>query len=67
MEWNVALNGFVPFTIVVDSGASAATAGLARPWSIMAALLPCPPWGERLVEGVMREEIVEAPSPSLSP
>lgn len=36
-EWNVALNGFVPFTIVVDSGASAATAGLARPWSIMAA------------------------------
>jgi hypothetical protein len=50
-EWNVALNGFVPFTIVVDSGASAATAALARPWSIMAALLPCPPWGRGWLRG----------------
>jgi hypothetical protein len=33
-EWNVALNGFVRFTIVEDSAASAANA---RPWSIMAA------------------------------
>ena len=36
-EWNVALNGFVRFTIVEDSGASAANARLSRPWSIMAA------------------------------
>lgn len=36
-EWNVALNGFVRFTIVEDSGASATTAGHSRPWSIMAA------------------------------
>jgi hypothetical protein len=34
-EWNVALNGFVRFTIVEDSGAAAADAR--RPWSIMAA------------------------------
>jgi hypothetical protein len=36
-EWNVALNGFVRFTIVEDSGASAASARPSRPWSIMAA------------------------------
>lgn len=36
-EWNVALNGFVRFTIVEDSGASATTARQSRPWSIMAA------------------------------
>jgi len=36
-EWNVALNGFVRFTIVEDSGASAANAPQSRPWSIMAA------------------------------
>jgi hypothetical protein len=36
-EWNVALNGFVRFTIVEDSGASATAAGHSRPWSIMAA------------------------------
>jgi Putative peptidase family len=35
-EWNVALNGFVRFTIE-DSGASTSTAGHSRPWSIMAA------------------------------
>ena len=36
-EWNVALNGFVRFTIVEDSGTSAANARQSRPWSIMAA------------------------------
>src|SRR5215211_2544212 len=36
-EWNVALNGFVRFTIVEDSAVSAATARPSRPWSIMAA------------------------------
>ena len=36
-EWNVALNGFVRFTIVEDSGASVANARQSRPWSIMAA------------------------------
>jgi hypothetical protein len=36
-EWNVALNGFVRFTIVEDSGASAINAHHSRPWSIMAA------------------------------
>ena len=36
-EWNVALNGFVRFTIVEDSGVSAANASPSRPWSIMAA------------------------------
>jgi hypothetical protein len=36
-EWNVALNGFVRFTIIEDSGASAANARQSRPWSIMAA------------------------------
>jgi hypothetical protein len=36
-EWNVALNGSVRFTIVEDSGASAANARQSRPWSIMAA------------------------------
>ncbi|SEO12048.1 Matrixin [Rhodospirillales bacterium URHD0017] len=36
-EWNGALNGFVRFTIVEDSGASAANARQSRPWSIMAA------------------------------
>jgi hypothetical protein len=36
-EWNVALNGFVRFTIVEDSGAFAANARQSRPWSIMAA------------------------------
>jgi hypothetical protein len=36
-EWNVALNGFVRFTIVDDSGAFAANARQSRPWSIMAA------------------------------
>ena len=36
-EWNVALNGFVRFTIVEDSGASAINAHQPRPWSIMAA------------------------------
>jgi len=36
-EWNVALNGFVRFTIVEDSGASVAQARQSRPWSIMAA------------------------------
>jgi hypothetical protein len=35
-EWNVALNGFVRFTIVEDSGASAANARPTRPWSITA-------------------------------
>jgi hypothetical protein len=35
-EWNVALNGFVRFTIVDDSGASAINAHRPRPWSIMA-------------------------------
>jgi Putative peptidase family len=35
-EWNVALNGFVRFTIVDDSGASAPNARQLRPWSIMA-------------------------------
>lgn len=36
-EWNVALNGFVRFTIVEDFGVTAANARLSRPWSIMAA------------------------------
>jgi hypothetical protein len=36
-EWNVALNGFVRFAIVEDSGASVANARQSRPWSIMAA------------------------------
>src|ERR1044072_8555001 len=36
-EWNVALNGFVRFTIVEDSGVAAANARPSRPWSIMAA------------------------------
>jgi len=36
-EWNVALNGFVRFTIVEDSGAAAVNARPSRPWSIMAA------------------------------
>jgi hypothetical protein len=36
-EWNVALNGFVRFTIVEDTGASAVNAHPSRPWSIMAA------------------------------
>jgi len=36
-EWNVALNGFVRFAIVEDSGASATNARSPRPWSIMAA------------------------------
>ncbi len=36
-EWNVALNGFVRFTIVEDSGASVASARPSRPWSIIAA------------------------------
>jgi hypothetical protein len=36
-EWNVALNGFIRFTIVEDSGASAINAHQSRPWSIMAA------------------------------
>ena len=36
-EWNVALNGFVRFMIVEDSGPSVANAGQSRPWSIMAA------------------------------
>ena len=35
-EWNVALNGFVRFTIVEHSGASAPNARQPRPWSIMA-------------------------------
>src|SRR4029077_2599716 len=35
-EWNVALNGFVRFTIVEDSGAAAVNARPSRPWSIMA-------------------------------
>jgi Matrixin len=36
-EWNVALNGFVRFTIVEDSGTSSIHARQSRPWSIMAA------------------------------
>lgn len=36
-EWNVALNGFVRFTIVEESGVSTANARQSRPWSIMAA------------------------------
>jgi hypothetical protein len=36
-EWNVALNGFVRFMIVEDSGPSVANARQSRPWSIMAA------------------------------
>jgi hypothetical protein len=36
-EWNVALNGFVRFTIVEDSGMAAANVRPSRPWSIMAA------------------------------
>jgi len=36
-EWNVALNGFVRFTIVEDSGMAAANARPSRSWSIMAA------------------------------
>ena len=36
-EWNVALNGFVRFTIVEDSAPSAANARRSLPWSIMAA------------------------------
>jgi hypothetical protein len=36
-EWNVALNGFVRFTIVDGSAASSANARQSRPWSIMAA------------------------------
>lgn len=36
-EWNVALNGFVRFTIVEDSGAAVANTRQSRPWSIMAA------------------------------
>lgn len=36
-EWNVALNGFVRFTIVEGSGAPTANARWSRPWSIMAA------------------------------
>jgi hypothetical protein len=36
-EWNVALNGFVRFTIVEDSGVSTTNARESRPWSIMAA------------------------------
>jgi hypothetical protein len=36
-EWNVALNGFVRFTIVDSSAASSANARQSRPWSIMAA------------------------------
>ena len=36
-EWNVALNGFVRFTIVEGSGASVPNARPSRPWSIMAA------------------------------
>ena len=36
-EWNVALNGFVRFTIVEDSVTSAANARQSRPWSIMSA------------------------------
>ena len=36
-EWNVALNGFVRFTIVDDSVAPVAKARAPRPWSIMAA------------------------------
>ncbi len=36
-EWNVALNGFVRFTIVDDSSAPIANARQPRPWSIMAA------------------------------
>jgi hypothetical protein len=36
-EWNVALNGFVRFTIVDDSSAPITNARQSRPWSIMAA------------------------------
>ena len=36
-EWNVALNGFVRFTIVEGSEAAATGARQSRPWSIMAA------------------------------
>ena len=36
-EWNVALNGFVRFTIVDDSSAPVANPPQSRPWSIMAA------------------------------
>jgi hypothetical protein len=36
-EWNVALNGFVRFTIVDESSAPVAKARQARSWSIMAA------------------------------
>jgi hypothetical protein len=36
-EWNVALNGFVRFTIVDDSSPRTANARQSRPWSIMAA------------------------------
>jgi hypothetical protein len=36
-EWNVALNGFVRFTIVDDSSAPIANPRQSRPWSIMAA------------------------------
>jgi hypothetical protein len=36
-EWNVALNGFVRFTIVEDSRASDPNPRQSRPWSIMAA------------------------------
>ena len=36
-EWNVALNGFVRFTIVEDPEPPVANARQSRPWSIMAA------------------------------
>ena len=36
-EWNVALNGFIRFTIVDDSTPHTASARQSRPWSIMAA------------------------------